>query len=171
VIQADLMDNYDIRRIYQALGGDPKKRGKKPRENRQALQELLDSFPDPEDIEESLAPEPEPAAKQEPAKPKSGGHKPADKVGAKDKAKPKRGVDKPKADAAAERFQRRTDTKTKPLRTIAEGALADLESLEKGLADPARISAMTVDDRAAVLESIDKMGKTLEKCKVAAKNV
>jgi len=171
VIQSNLMDNYDIRRIYQALGGDPKRRGKKPRENRQALQELLDSFPDPEEIEESLAQESEPASKHKTGKAETGGDKPEDKAGAKGKAKPKRGVNKPKAEAATERFKRQTDTKAKPLRTIAEGALADLESLEKGLADSTRVNAMTVDDRAALLQSIDKMGKTLEKCKAAVKKV
>jgi hypothetical protein len=172
VIQTDLMNNYEIRRIYQALGGDPKRPGKKPRENRQALQELLDSYPDAEVIEEALEQDVEPAPKQKPDKPASGADKPDGKASTKaPKAKPKRGVDKAKAEAATERFKRRTDTKTKPLRTIAEGALADLESLEKGLADPARTSTMTVDDRAALLESIDKMGKTLAKCKAAAKNV
>jgi hypothetical protein len=177
VIHTDLMTNYDIRKIYQALGGDPKKPGKKPQANAQALQELLDSYPDPEVIEESLEDEPEPgppAKKQKAGKAPTGGGKgdgDGKGDGKSDKAKPKRGVDKAKAEAAIERFKRRTDTKAKPLRTIAEGALADLESLEKGLGDPARVGAMTVDDRAALLESIEKMGKTLSKCKAAVKNV
>jgi hypothetical protein len=170
VIHTDLMNNYDIREIYKALGGDPKRPGKKPQANPQALQELLDSYPDPEVIEQSLEQEPEPPAKKQTAG-KSAGSGKGDGDAKAAKAKPKRGVDKAKAEAATERFKRRTDTKAKPLRTIAEGALADLESLEKGLGDPARVGAMTVDDRAALLESIDKMGKTLTKCKAAVKKV
>jgi hypothetical protein len=173
VIHTDLMNNYDIRDIYKALGGDPKKPGKKPQANRQALQELLDSYPDPEEIEESLAEQPElevPAKKQKAGK-AAGASGKGDGDAKADKAKPKRGVDKAKAGAATERFKRRMDTKAKPLRTIAEGALADLESLEKGLGDPARVRAMTVNDRAALLEAIDKMDKTLTKCKAAVKKV
>jgi hypothetical protein len=172
VIHTDLMNNYDIRKIYQALGGDPKKPGKKPQANRQALQELLESFPDPEVIEESLEdePEPEPPAKKQKSGKTAGGDT-GDGDAKAAKARSKRGVDKAKAEAATERFKRRTDTKAKPLRTIAEGALADLESLEKGLRDPVRISAMTVDDRDALLVSIDKMGNALTKCKAAVKKV
>src|SRR5260370_23202252 len=151
MIKFDLMDNYDIRRIYQAQGGDPRRRGRKPRENRQALQELLDSFPETEEIEESLAEQPqtETPAKKKADKPTAVDDKSDDKPSAKGKPKPKRGVDKPKAEAATERFKRRTDTNTRPLRTNAEGALADLDSLEKALSHPARISAMTTAARAA----------------------
>jgi hypothetical protein len=167
VIHTELMTNYEIRKIYQAQGGNPKKRGKKPQANPQALKDLLESYPSPEEIEESLKEEPEsPAKKQKVSKSPASGDK---GDGKSDKPKPKGGVDLAKAEAAIERFKRRTDTKVKPLRTIAEGALADLESLEKGLADPARASAITVDDRAALLEAFEKMGKTLTNCEAAVK--
>lgn len=172
LIHYNLMNNYEIRKIYQAQGGDPKKRGKKPQANLQALKELLDSFPDAAVIEESLEDEPKPEApakKQKAGKTENGGKGEGGANAAE--SKPKRGVDKATAEAATEKFKHRTDTKVKPLRAIAEGALADLESLEKGLGDQTRVGEMTVNNRAALLESIDKMDKILTRCKTGVQKV
>jgi hypothetical protein len=140
VIHKELMTNYEIRAIYAALGGDPRKRGKKKEPNPKALDEFLAGFPsDVKEIRAELRGMPyQPEAPAAP--PKTRGvtiRKPAGGkvVVAPPASPPAPPVNKHKAEAEIERFKRRMDAngKGKSARQFAEGARADMENLQKAL--------------------------------------
>lgn len=55
VIHTREMDNYDIRDIYSALGGDPRKRGRRAEPRPEVLDELLGDYPDVRKIRELIS--------------------------------------------------------------------------------------------------------------------
>ncbi len=62
LIHKELMDNWQLREIYHALGGDPKKKGPRLRRvNMDALQEFLKDFPDARAVRQSILEPPKPA--------------------------------------------------------------------------------------------------------------
>ena len=131
-IGADQMDNWDLRKIYHALGGDPKKRGPKPKlKNPNALKEFLDEFPEPKIIQEALATDIEPllAAKKSLPLKKS--------APLNISAGPKLPIDKARLGAATEKFIRTMEasTQSKGPRKIAAGASAEIAALRSSLGD------------------------------------
>jgi len=55
VIHMGEMNNYDIREIYRALGGDPRKRGRRVDPKPEILDEFIAEFPDPRTIRKEIA--------------------------------------------------------------------------------------------------------------------
>jgi hypothetical protein len=159
LIEKNLMDNKQLRQIYQALGGDPKKKGPRPkRVNMPALDELLKDFPDARQIRHCLAGQtPVVPAKRLTVRPR--------KSPKQEEKKP--ALDPSKVQASTERFLRKMETtgKSKPPRTIAEGVKAELEALETSLKEQDIRTALTVDDRAAISESLDSMERSIRTCR------
>jgi hypothetical protein len=151
LIDQDQMDNWQIRKIYQSLGGDPRKKGRKPRENTPALQELLETLPDPAAIQEELVRIRQPEAPE----------------GAPDKPP----IDPVRVEAGVERFLRRTSDRAKPLSAVAEGAQADIEELEKALAERKRREALGEAERDSIALAIESMAAGLKKCKLHLKKI
>jgi hypothetical protein len=173
LIDQEVMDNWQLRKIYDALGGDPRKGGPKKQANMSALKELLAAFPNPAEIQQGLlqshqpvaarpaAPEPEPAAdsgQEKPAKLRQSKPKPA--------PPPKPVVDKSKVEGAAERFIRVVDTtgKSRSLRKIAEGARGSLQALEADLAKVEVRDGLQSDERDAIVEALESMEASVENC-------
>lgn len=158
VIDRELMDNWEIRKIYAALGGDPKKRGRKPKVNVGALKEFLGEFPEPKKMQEALLTEHAPLIKTISVPITAKGEQPADQL--------KPSVDKAKLGAATEKFIRTMDaaTQSKAPRKIAAGASAEIAALHASLGKKDVREAMTADDRAAVLEEIESMQPLLAEC-------
>lgn len=151
LIDQDQMDNWQIRKIYQSLGGDPKKKGRKPRENMPALQELLETLPEPAAIQEELVRIRQPfAADDAPEKPP---------------------IDPVRVEAGVERFLRKTSDRTKPLSAVAEGAQADVEELEKSLSERKRREALGIAERDSIAHAIESMTAVLKKCKLHLKKI
>jgi hypothetical protein len=155
VIDREQMDNWELRRIYESLGGDPKKRGPKPKvANARALKEFLGQFPEPKKIQEALIADhaPKVIAKVS-VKGTSGtsGTKPA-----KVEMPPKPQIDTDKLGAATEKFIRTMETATqaKSPRKIAAGASAEITALHAGLGKKEIREAMTAEDRDAVREAV-----------------
>jgi hypothetical protein len=160
LIQKDKMNNWQLREIYHALGGDPKKKGPKTkRANMPALQEFLADYPDARTIRKSLTQPTKPAAGKQP-KPSTPNKK--GKAAKEDPA-----FDESKAEAANERLLRRMETtgKTKAPRKIAEGVKAELESLESSLNKAEVRAELSFDDRAAITENLDSMERSIKTCK------
>jgi hypothetical protein len=163
LIHKDKMDNWQLREIYHAMGGDPKKKGPRPRrKNMGALEEFLEAYPAPGAIRESLVEPPKPIANKitkPPSSPKKG------KDPGKKAEKPP--FDESKAEAANERLLRVMETtgKNKPPRKIAEGVKAELEALESSLNQPEGRAQLTVDDRSAIIEAMDSMDRSIRTCR------
>jgi hypothetical protein len=164
VIDRGQMDNWELRKIYQALGGDPKKRGPKKVANIDALREFLAQFPSPKEIQEALV---EPMSPVKPTQWSTTvrGGPPAEQ--------PKPTVDKAKVEAATEKFIRTMEatTESKKPRKIAAGAGAEIDVLHISLEEKEVREAMTPDDRAAVLEAITTMQSRLAECLKLLKKV
>lgn len=164
-IDQEVMDNYDLRIIYHALGGDPKKKGPKSRRaNMPALEVLLNTYPDPRTIREDLkaahqksAPPTKKAAVKisAPGKPSS---KPAPKMPA---------VDRSKAEAATEGFKRQMEAtgNQHSMRKLAERTRGDFKALDAELQKPATRKSLSPDDRALVLEVLDEVQKAIPACR------
>lgn len=151
-IDREEMSNWDLRKIYDALGGDPKRRGPKPKtENAAALKGFLDEFPGPKKIQESLVADRAPAPQ-----PVRGAETTATKPT----------VDKSRIAAGTEKFIRTMEStsQAKPLRKIAAGASAEIQALHAGLSEKNVRNALTPDDRAAVSEAVDAMQRDLGEC-------
>ena len=152
LIDREEMSNWDLRKIYDALGGDPKRRGPKPKvENKKALKTFLDEFPEPKKIQSALV------AERTPVAPSGKGTQAA-------AAKPS--VDKSRVNAATETFIRTMETtsQAKPLRKIAAGAAAEIQALKAGLAKKEVRAASTPEDHLAVREAVAAMQRDLGKC-------
>ncbi len=166
LIDKDLMDNKQLRLIYQALGGDPKKKGPRPkRVNKEALDELLADFPDARSIRDSLVEE---ELEEEEGTTESEVKKPTTRPQKKTKKEPKKPpLDPSKVEAGTERFRRKMETtgKSKQPRTVAEGVKAELEALEKVLHESETRKAISVDDRAAINESLDSIERLIKNCR------
>jgi hypothetical protein len=160
VIKEEKMDNYQLREIYHAIGGDPKKKGpKSKRANEAALKEFLEDYPEARIIRDSLkGVEIPPAAKSSKVIPPK-------KNGQGRKESPT--FDESKAEAANERFLRRMETtgKIKAPRKIAEGVKAELEALETSLNQVEVRAQLTVDDLAAITETLDSMEHSIKACR------
>jgi hypothetical protein len=161
VIDQEQMDNWELRRIYDALGGDPKKRGPKPKvANVDALRNFLSEFPEPKKIQEALIIDhgPAPYTKTTTGPRPVKGNLPADQ--------PMPMVDKAKLGAASEKFIKTMEAaaQSKTPRKIAAGASAEIAALHSGLAKKEIRDGMTVDDRAAVLEAVEGMQVQLAGC-------
>jgi hypothetical protein len=159
LIHKDLMDNKQLRQIRQALGRDPKKKGRSSkRVNMPALEELLNDFPDARDIRNKLA---EQTSESQTKETGAGSPKKAKQHGKKSSLDPSR------VEAGAQRFLRRMEATgtSKAPRTIAEGVKAELEALETSLNAAETRSALSVDDRAAITESLDSMERSTKNCR------
>jgi hypothetical protein len=168
MIDRGLMDNWQLRKIYDALGGDPKKRGRKPKgTNVEALKELLSQFPEPKKIQEALVAvrEPMPPTKTTSGPTTGKEEPPADR--------PEHLVDREKLGAAAEKFIRTIEAaaQSKTPRQIAAGASAEIAALHDGLGKKDVREAMTPDDRTAVLEAATSMQTLLAECLKQLKKV
>jgi hypothetical protein len=182
-IDRDLMSNWQLRKIYDALGGDPKKGGKKQQPNKAALDELLAEFPSPLEIQQDLLQARNPVVQPPPARPTPPAGGKAGAAGGKpapDKktspalpppappppAPPKPAVDKAKVEAATVRFLHKVETsgKTRSLRKTAEGARGSLQALEADLSKPEVRDALEADERVAILEAVESMQGTISTC-------
>jgi len=170
-IESDLMDNWELREIYHALGGDPRKKGpKSKRANMEALEEFLGTYPDPRQIREDLkgrhAPKPLPPSASD------GKSRSAKPVGPKPRTPPAPPpktptVDRTKAEAATEVFKRKMEMagKQHSVRKLAERMLADFKTLEAELAKSVTRKHLTPDDRAVLLEAFDSILSAIPACK------
>lgn len=198
LIRNNMMDNYELRGIYRALGGDPKKGGRKE-PDREALRDLLAAFPDARDIQSEMSgtatgeeaddaedpagDDPQPAGDTGSTTPRPATDLPLDPVGdtgapvgqqrpaaSKQAQKPKKAakpkVDREKAEAAVEAFKRRMEAaaKRKSVRQIASSALAELQNLEKQLAQAKTISTLSPSDRSVVRDTLSSAKRCLEQC-------
>jgi hypothetical protein len=157
LIHKNKMDNWQLREIYHALGGDPKKKGpRSKRKNMAAVEEFLTAYPGPGAIRESLVEPPKSAVSKKSRLSPKKGKAPKEKV-------EKQSFDESKAEAANERLLRVMETtgKNKPPRKIAEGVKAELEALESSLSQPEVRAQLTVDDRAAIREAMDSMDRSI----------
>jgi ParB-like chromosome segregation protein Spo0J len=167
VIDREQMDNWQLRKIYQALGGDPKRRGRKPGlANASALNEFLGEFPEPRMIQEALAADQpqQPLPKGTAATPSSTGTR--SPRGAPPADQPQPTIDKAKLGAATEKFIRTMEAAadSNPPRKIAAGASVEITALHTGLSERKVREGMSVDDRAAVLELVERMQGLLADC-------
>jgi len=155
-IDQDLMQNWDVRWVYHALGGDPKKKGPKKVANDTALNALLNDFPEPKTIQQGMVAEAKSAASDREAETPTGTKETAQTAL----------LDKAKLGAATEKFIRTMEstTQAKTPRKIAAGAGAEIAALHAGLAKQDVRNAMTADDRAAVLEAVESMQTMLTEC-------
>jgi hypothetical protein len=164
-IDRQLMDNWELRKIYGSLGGDPKKRGPKPKmANANALREFLGEFPEPKKIQEALVADHFPAQTTKAPPPAKGAF--TDSEGVPPKAQTEHSVDKAKLEAATEKFIRTMEAtaQSKTPRKIAAGASAEIAALHDGLGMKEVREAMTVDDRKAVLGDVTSMQTLLGEC-------
>ena len=157
------MDNWEIRRFYDALGGDPKKRGRKRPANEKALADYLGQFPDAKGIQVSLVKD---EARR--STPKAG---PTPAKVSKGVAPAGTGVDGAKVAAATQRFLSTMETQAEPPRKIAASARAKVEALHAGLAKKAARDALSPDDLADVREAVKEMQKLLSECLTNIKKV
>ena len=171
-IESNLMNNWELRGIYHALGGDPRKKGPKSRRtNMEALEEFIGNYPDPRQIRDDLkarhspkllpaATPPGKAAAGKSARPKP--HGPPAPLATKTPR-----VDKTKAEAATEVFKRRMEMagKQHSVRKLAERMLADFKTLEAELSKPGSRKNLSPDDRAVLLETFDHVLKAIPTCK------
>lgn len=168
VIDREQMDNWELRKIYDALGGDPKKRGPKPKvANTGALKEFLGQFPEPKQIQEALIADRQPVSITKAAsRPPPAKGAPATGKRARPAPPPRAPVDKAKLGAATEKFIRTMEaaTQAKTPRKIAVGASAEITALHASLGKKEVREAMTPDDRAAVLEAVESMQPLLAAC-------
>jgi len=170
-IESNLMNNWELRGIYHALGGDPRKKGPKSRRtNMEALEEFLGNYPDPRQIRDDLK------ARHSPKPPAA---TPPSKAPAGKSARPKRQgppappptktppVDKTKAEAATEVFKRRMEMagKQHSLRKLAERMMADFKTLEAELSKAGTRKNLSPDDRAVLLETFDHVLRAIPACK------
>lgn len=169
LIDQELMDNWQLRKIRDALGGDPKRRGRKPEANKEALDELFAAFPQPKEIAHNLLQLHKPSAPlPAPLPPPSGDSKL--KAGAKVKkdapAPTKPPVDKGEVEAKVANFLQRVATagKKKSLRKAAEGARGGLQALEAELSKAEVRDGLEADERAALLGSLESMQPTVTAC-------
>lgn len=159
VIDQDEMKNWDVRRIYDALGGDPRKRGPKKGGNDSALKEYLGQFPEAKKIQEALvADQKTVVAPKQRSAPRAKGKAP------KAAPAPTPAIDKSKVEAATQKFLSTMATQAKPPRKIAAGASAEIAALHAGLGKKEVRETMTVEDRASVREAVESMQKLLGEC-------
>jgi hypothetical protein len=156
LIHRDEMTNWNIRRFYDALGGDPKKPGRRPSANERALAEYLGQFPDAKSIRASLVREEGQKATTK-AAPTTGKTSKGGVLAAIE-------VDRAKVAAATQRFLSTMETQAEPPRRIAASASAKVEALHAGLAKKAARDALSPDDLAAVREAVKEMQKLLLDC-------
>ncbi len=163
VIDREHMTNWDLRKIYDALGGDPRKRGRKKAANLGALNEFLSQFPEPKNIQAALIANRPPTLSIEPPKAPPG---PTTTKGVPSAQEPKPSVDKAKLGAATEKFIRtmESSTQSKTPRKIAAGASAEISALHASLGKKEVREAMTIDDQVAIMESITSMQPLLADC-------
>jgi hypothetical protein len=183
VIHFEIMNNYELRDIYHALGGDPRRRGRKREANEEALGEFLSAYPeDPRKIRETMLSRT--ATAESPSKDAGGGGTAgAPNAGPGGKAKVQKaakrtqpqeiplgkeaGVDRPKVEAAAERFKRKLEAAVKrkrSARTFAEGALADMQNLERSLDRPEAVTALTPEDKGAIRDALRTTERSVATC-------
>ena len=179
-IDRDVMSNWQLRKIYDALGGDPRKGGKKQQANKSAFTELLAEFPPPKEIQQSLlqarnpivqppAPRPTPPAG---GKSSAEGRKTTPDAAPKKApttpppAPPKPPVDKAKVEAAAERFLHKVGTsgKARSVRKTAEGARGSLQALEADLSKSEVRDGLEAEERDAILGALESMQGTVSTC-------
>ena len=157
LIEINQISNWDIRRIYDALGGDPRKRGRKPVANEAALNHLLNQFPEPRDLQEWLL------STRDGSGPASSDTKASRTKGAKS-ASPT--VNPGKISAATQTFLSTMETQAKPVRTIVGGARGQIESLHEELGRRQVRDKLGGDDKAEIRDSVETMLKLLGECLV-----
>jgi len=161
LINREEMSNWDIRRFYDALGGDPRKRGRKRPANDRALTDYLAQFPDPRAIQDSLVREGTgiQTSRKGGASKATAGAKPS-----KASTPSKASVDRAKVAAATQRFLSTMETQAEPPRKIAASASAKVEALHSGLAKKSARTSLTVEDIAEVKEAVKDMQRLLSEC-------
>lgn len=172
VIDRGEMKNWDLRKIYDALGGDPRKRGPKKAANESALAQYLKQFPDARDIQAGLLQDRDEEETEEPTTEPDA--KPKPQSGTKSKkpapaATP--AVNKAKVAAATQQFLTTMETQAKPARSIAAGALGQIETLHEQLGKKVVRDGMTSDDIAEIGEAVESMQKRLDECLAWLKKV
>jgi hypothetical protein len=174
LIHKDLMDNWDLREIYHSLGGDPTKRGRKRQPNDGALQEFLDQFPEPRDLQRELGggaaelpPPPPPPTKKGGATQLSLTPKP----GPEKRAPAPKRIEPAKAEQAVERFLRTQEAgnKKQSLMRIAAGAKASIDQIGQRLRDPKAIRELDPADILTLKETLVSMAQTIRDAQKALK--
>ncbi len=174
LIDQEVMDNYELRNLYDALGGDPKKRGRKKPENMAALREFLAALPEPATIQQDLQQSHEPVVPKAPPAEKPGPEKPATEEKPNTQPKQRKGpppppkppVDRTTVEAAAEVLKRKMETtgKTQSLRKTAAGARGSLQALEANLARLEVRDDLKGEERGAIVEALESMKTSVETC-------
>jgi hypothetical protein len=187
VIHLEKMDNWDLRKIYEAMGGDPKRKGRKPsQKNLKALDDFIGAFPDPREIQARIsgkvadgsshtAKSTSTSSTQKPAHHStsgkaSDGRKEGGKKASAAESQQDGDVDS-KADVVIERFKGTMEaTKgTKSPRQLVEAALAPLRALEDDLTKKSTKHQLEEDEheRYAVITSLEEIGELQGQCLAA----
>jgi hypothetical protein len=165
LIDREQMNNWQLRKIYQALGGDPKRRGRKPKlANAEALDEFMGEFPEPRTIREAIA-----ADQPWQVAPRGAGAATSPRGTSRrdvELADRSQLIDEAKLGAATEKFIRTMEAaaEANTPRKIAAGASAEIAALHAGLSESKVRDEMSANDRAAVLELVGRMQTLLVKC-------
>ncbi|WP_164019599.1 hypothetical protein [Pyxidicoccus trucidator] len=164
LIHGDLMDNFQLRYVYVALGGDPKKRGRKYEARPEALKEFLERFPDNKALRTNVLP-----GKLQTVMPKKGFSTGPQTTAmkravTKNDAELARESSAVRGDAAAavERFTRTIETanRTKSARQLAEAVRADAINLQRALSAPE--ITLSEADRVSIKSCAEAAFETLQ---------
>jgi hypothetical protein len=172
LVHQDLMDNWELRDIYDATGGDPKRKGRRPVRNDEALDEMLNSFPEPRILKDVLTGRrseltpPATVSTDGQKKPKT-----PPPVPAKTGTSPKPPLDpkavKATAELAKDKFLATVQAKKQPKpRQLAERARVPLKALAKSLASKEVRNQLEddLDEREAVVETVEAIGQLQAEC-------
>lgn len=180
LVHNDLMNNWQLREIYHALGGDPTKQGRKRQPNEAAVVEFLGGFPEARDVQRQLSGGSAPSAtigrppKQSgvPLKLVAPGAARSRDKGAKDGGRPAPAqIEKPRAEAVVERFLRTVEAgnKRQPLVRIAAGAKASVEQLVQRIRAPNALKDLSGEDLFALRDAVQAMTSALREAAKALK--
>ena len=173
LIHTEKIKNWDLRPIYEAMGGDPKRKGPKPQRNTKAFDDFIAGFPDIRELQARLVnpgggtpapPKTTPLTSTKRASKDSKSSKPSI---SKDRTPAAREVDE-KADVAIERFKATMEASkgTKSPRQLVEAALAPLKALQESLSKKNVRDHLDEDDkeRASVEKGLETIGALQKEC-------
>lgn len=172
VIHLELMTSYEIRDIYDATGGDPRRKGRRPARNDEALDEFLSEYQEPRVLKEVLTgkraePASVPPASSDRDKKPTTATPPPTKPAAAPKDVPDPKAVKAKAELAIEKFLATMQAEKKPKpRQLAERARVPLKALAQSLASK-EVREQLEDDlneREAVIEIVEAIGQLQTEC-------
>ena len=168
VIHTDRMNNWELRKVYDAMGGDPKRRGRKPQSNTKALDDFLSRFAEPRELRDLLSGKK--GERSGKAKQKATQRKKATKKAVKkpEHATEHETTDAADADVAVDNFLQTMEStkKAKAPRQLAENARVPLKTLVDSLGKKEVRLHLEGDfaEREALLEALEDIGCLHREC-------